>query len=412
MSRRLPFTTSSIRRACVFGLLASATVFAVGCRELKPAQAAGSVEVLRTPNEGIQPQAVTDSRGTIHLLYFKGEASAGDLYYQRRDAGQSTWSAPVRVNNVPGSAVATGTIRGGQLALGKGGRVHVAWNGSSKAQPRGPLNPAMAKDSPYNGTPLLYTRLNDAGTAFEPQRNLMQFTYGLDGGASVAADPLGNVYVVWHGQDGSGNGEGARRLWIARSRDDGKSFSREAAAWAQPTGACACCSAKVFADRKGNVSILYRMAENRTERDMVLLTSTDTGRTFRGARIDPWQIDACPMSSSDLGESPSGEFAAWETQGQVKYAKITPGEPTPARTQGAPGPARGRKHPRVTVDDQGRMLFAWTEGTGWQRGGNALWQLYGKDGQPLESGRLDGGVPTWGLLTVVARPGGGFTLIH
>src|SRR4051794_33977196 len=87
-----------------------------------------------------------------------------------------------------------GTIRGGQLALGKAGRAHVVWFGTSKALPRGPLNPAMAADSPYNGTPLLYSRLDDAGTAFEPQRNLMQATFGLDGGPSVAADPLGNVY--------------------------------------------------------------------------------------------------------------------------------------------------------------------------------------------------------------------------
>ena len=42
---------------------------------------------------------------------------------------------------------------------------------------------------------MLYTRLNDAGTAFEPQRDLIRMARGLDGGGAVAADGVGNVYV-------------------------------------------------------------------------------------------------------------------------------------------------------------------------------------------------------------------------
>ena len=35
---------------------------------------------------------------------------------------------------------------------------------------------------------MLFARLDDDGTAFETQRNLMTYTQGLDGGGSVAAD--------------------------------------------------------------------------------------------------------------------------------------------------------------------------------------------------------------------------------
>jgi hypothetical protein len=39
------------------------------------------VALLRVPNGGIQPQAVVDAKGTLHLIYFKGDdASAGDLF--------------------------------------------------------------------------------------------------------------------------------------------------------------------------------------------------------------------------------------------------------------------------------------------------------------------------------------------
>lgn len=283
----------TVRAALLLCGLACAAGAVIGCGGGGRAASAAppGVEVLKTPDGGIQPQAVVDASGTLHLIYLKGKPDGGDLFYRRREAGQSEWSAPVRVNSQPATATAAGTIRGGQLAVGKNARVHVVWFGAGKAQPRGPLNPAMPADSPYNGTPLLYSRLNDAGSAFEPQRNLMQITFALDGGPSVAADAQGNVYAIWHAGSGTGTGEGARRLWVARSRDEGKTFARETPAWDEQTGACACCGAKGFADSKGNVYALYRMALNKSQRDMVLLASADTGRSFQGARIDPWPVD-------------------------------------------------------------------------------------------------------------------------
>lgn len=361
------------------------------------------IEILKTPNGGIQPQAVTDTHGKLHLLYFKGEPGGGDLFYVAREAGKIEWSAPLRVNSEPGTAVAMGTIRGGQLALGKNDRVHVVWFGSSKASERGPEKSA----------PLLYSRLNDARTTFEPQRNLMQFTSALDGGPSVAADSAGNVYAAWHGAETPGGGEVARRLWVARSKDDGKTFSRESAAWSEPTGACACCGAKAFADSRGTLYVLYRAATEKVDRDIYLLTSTDHGARFQGARLDRWKINACPMSSEALVETPGGVLAAWETNGQVSYAEIDPKTLKASPTVSPPG-GGGRKHPSVARSARGETLLAWAEGTGWQRGGALAWQLFDRGGRPVAggSGRLENGIPAWSLPTLVARPDGGFTLIH
>src|SRR5437773_12468425 len=156
-----------------------------------PVGTAGSEQVvlIRVPGDGIQPEALVDGRGVLHVLYFTGEPRAGDLLYVRSNDYGQTFSTPIRVNSQPGSAIATGTIRGGQIAIGRSGRIHVAWNGSLKAMPKGSTD----------GHPMLYTRLNDAGTAFEPQRCLMQISRALDGGGSVAADDMGQVYVAWHG---------------------------------------------------------------------------------------------------------------------------------------------------------------------------------------------------------------------
>jgi hypothetical protein len=231
---------------------------------------ASSVTLLRVPNGGIQPQAVVDAKGTLHLIYFKGDkANAGDLFYVRRDRGQESFSEPIRINSRPGTACAVGSVRGGQIALGKDGRPHVVWNGDG-------------------GTD--YARLSDAGTAFEEQRNLMRQTEVPDGGGTVAADDAGNVYVIWHGQRKGVRGEGNRQVWVARSTDDGKTFAMEAPAWAEPTGVCPCCSTRAFADRDGIVYVLYRSANAEVNRDIYLLVSEDRGKSFQKALIHKWKV--------------------------------------------------------------------------------------------------------------------------
>jgi hypothetical protein len=232
------------------------------------ARRASGVALLRVPNGGIQPQAVVDAKGTLHLIYFKGEPAAGDLFYVRRGAGAERFSEPIRINSRARSACAVGSVRGGQIALGKGGRPHVVWNGA--------------------GTD--YTRLNDAGTAFEEQRNLMRETETPDGGGTVAADDAGNVYVVWHGVRKGEKGEDKRKVWVARSADDGKTFSVEAPAWAEPTGVCGCCSTRAFADRDGTVYVLYRSATAQVNRDTYLLVSRDRGKSFEKAFIHKWKV--------------------------------------------------------------------------------------------------------------------------
>ena len=145
----------------------------------------------------------------MHVVYLKGDPYASDVFYVRREHG--VFSKPIRVNSRQGSAIAVGTVRGAQIALGKGGRVHVAWNGSSKAEVR-----------PGGGAPMVYTRLNEAASGFEPERNLMNCTGDLDGGGSVAADAEGNVYVVWHAHPLTVEAnEQSRAVFVAKSTDDG-----------------------------------------------------------------------------------------------------------------------------------------------------------------------------------------------
>lgn len=389
-----------MRRTLPIALVLSLALLS-SSRAAEPAR----VTPLPTPDGGIQPQAVVDTQGTLHLIYFKGEAAAGDLFYVRRAAGQEKFSAPVRVNSQAGSAVATGTIRGAQLVLGKAGRVHVAWNGSGKAAPQ------SANKTP----PMLYTRLNDAGKAFEPQRNVMTQTFNLDGGGALAADAAGNVYVAWHANEvGTVNSEGSRKVWLARSTNEGQTFGKEALAFADPTGVCTCCGMRGFVDSQGAIHILFRSATQQTNRDMYLLSSRDAGKSFQGALLQKWSVNSCTMSSASFAGGPGGLFAAWETQKQVYFARLTPGTGQAAKPVAAPGAPMGdRKHPSLATNAAGETLLVWTEGTGWQKGGALAWCLFDKDGKPTaQTGRINGGIPVWGLPAAVAGKDGGFIIIH
>jgi hypothetical protein len=369
----------------------------------QPAKEA-AVTLQKLPNGGIQPQAAIDSNGTVHVVYFTGKPEAGDLYYFSYpvNAGPLAASRLLRVNSQPQTAMAAGTIRSEQIAIGQDNRVHVVWNGLGAKEGKA-----------YAPMYMAYARLNDAGTAFEQQRNLCQWTGNLDGGGSVAADNSGNVYATWHTGPPNSKGEGERGVFVAVSSDNGKTFGRERMVNPDPTGACACCSMRAFVEKDGTLRILYRAAmEDGTQRDTMLLTSRDKGKTYAMKSLDPWPLNACPMSSMSLAQEGSTLLAAWETREQVFWAPMT-SDGRPLRPGiAAPGTPKS-KHPVIAANGKGNVLFAWTEGTGWQKGGSLSWQVYDVSGRPVgPRGHEESGVPTWSLLSAYAKPDGSFVLLH
>jgi hypothetical protein len=349
-----------------------------------------AVSTIRVPNGGIQPQVV-ERDGIVHLLYFSGDPQKGDLFYVRSKDYGFTFSKPIPVNRAP-DAMAIGNIRGAQLAVGRNGRVHVAWNG---VEPAGHI-------------PMLYARLNDSGTAFEPERNLIHNAWGLDGGGSLTADTDGNVYVFWHAPIPGEKGEQNRRVWIARSTDDGKTFEPEHLAFDKPIGACGCCGMKAFADASG-IHVLFRSADQIMKRDIWLLTSTDHGKTFQGSDVSHWNIGACVMSSADLVSSAKGLMAAWETEKQTYFGRVENGHVV--KPVAAPGTPKNRKYPVLATNSKGETLFVWTEGTAWKKGGSVEWQVYDKDGNVTSEKGMTDGFPVWSLVAAFAKPDGNFVIV-
>jgi len=352
---------------------------------LSAASWSADVTLQRVADGGLQPQVLVGDDGVVHLIYYKGDGKKGDVMYSSSKDG-FTFLPALRVNTQPDAATVIGNIRGAQFTLGKQGRIHVAWNGS---------------DGMY------YTHTKDGG-GFEPERNVSQVAKEMDGGGSVAADARGNVFVVWHAAAGE-KGEVKRRVWIARSTDEGKTFNKETPVWNQPTGVCGCCNLKVLADSKGTIHILYRAATEMVNRDVYLIQSRDKGQSFSGGKISDWKVSTCPMSTMFITETPSGVLGTWESRSQVYFSILGP-QATAATV--APGIGKGRKYSVLAANKQGDTLLVWTEGMGWEKGGAVVWQVFDKNGKPTkDSGRKDG-VPTWSLVAAYGKSDGTFVILY
>ncbi|MGH9583399.1 MAG: sialidase family protein [Bryobacteraceae bacterium] len=378
--------------------LLSAIAFAVLTLS-PPTGSIPAVTLQRVPDGGIQPEVAVDRAGTVHLIYFKGNPAAGDLFYSRSRDGV-TFSAPIRVNSVAGTAIAVGNIRGGRIAIGKSGRVYVVWNGSRVA-------------AAANGgrTPMLYTRLNAKGTAFEPERNLVHFAYGIDGGGAVAADAAGRVYVFWHAPIPGKKGEAFRRVWVTRSEDNGKTFTPERIAFDLPTGACGCCTLDAATDANGRVYVLFRSAYQIFHRDMYLLESRDHGATFTGSDVAKWNVGYCTMSAEAFANGPRGTFAAWESHKKVQFGRIDAADGRVPKAVTV-SQAADQKYPALAENKAGDLLVAWTEGMGWKRGGSLSWRVFNRSGKTAGDPSEVKGVPAWSFIAAYPRRDGKFAILY
>ncbi len=362
------------------------------------------VELRPVPGRELQPQVARGADGLLHLLSLRGDPGAGDLVHRTSADDGSTWSAPRLI--AARSATAIGQVRGGHLALGRRGRVHVAWFGCDGAEPRGP----------DGQTPILYARSADGGEGFEGARNVISSRYGIDGGSSIAADGTGRVWIAWHAPEGASHAEEQRRLWVARSTDDGATWEPERLAWGAETGACACCGVRA-ASGGGSLYLLYRQAREGRHRGMVLVTSDDGGETYSARELDDWELDQCPLSTAALQPATGGVVAAWERAGAISAllagAAGARSEPVATTFARSSRPKADLKHPALAVDAQGRMLVAALEGLSWGRPSRVAWTLRDSGGSLLASGPADTAeVPPWSLVAAFSRSGGGFVVLY
>jgi hypothetical protein len=328
------------------------------------------VSVIRIPDGGLVPEVLLDQQGVLHMAY--GRDSDG-YYVQSRDGGK-TFTKPVKINQRP-DMVTVGGERGPKIAIGKDGAIHVAWLGQYQR----------------NGG-IWYTRSTDGGRTFEAERNLLDTGTGTDE-ATIAADPSGNVFVLW--LDGrvpnDPRNPGSTPIFMAASKDNGATFAADQPLRYQPDKrACSCCRIEAVVGKDGYLYVAFRTGYQNI-RDFYLLKGRKTENNFRLVPVsaDNWELEACPMSGPSFTVEDSGQvLISWMSRNRVYWSisssdamNFAPRVPTP---QGG----EGENHPVVLINHQREVLLVWREGA------QVNWAKYTMDGKFTgnrgTAGRLNG----------------------
>ena len=258
-------------------------------------------------DEDTAPKQHDPSHGHSHM-------AATNLYFARSTDGGRTFSAPLAVNPKPGEVWGF-SVSKPRIAIGRNGTIHVFY----------PANDV----SPSNGKPYAvahYTRSTDGGRSFEkPKRlNTMVTTDashvvhgGLTHGAvfgAMTADAKGSVYAMWiDTRDMMKEGDSGK-MFIAVSRDDGRSFGKDVELF--PGDVCPCCQLTAHVDADQRLFIGSRQVDGKF-RDSTVAVSTDGGRTFSARqRIvgeKRWAIEGCPLKPTSVAARGREIYAAYFT---------------------------------------------------------------------------------------------------
>lgn len=319
-------------------------------------------------------------------------ASAGDgamdvFAAVSRDAGR-TFAAPVRVNDVPGSARVGGEFPP-RIAIARRGAVtaiDVLWSG---------------RDGATGANTIVSARSDDGGRTFTTSRQLQQpGATGNRGWASLASDARA-AHVLWldhrrrpaatpamhqHGAAATTPaapappGPPAARVardGVAEAQLSSLYYRGAAGEQELAQGVCYCCKTAAAVAPDGTIYAAWRHVYPGNMRDIAVTRSRDQGRSFAApVRVsrDGWSIDGCPEDGPDLGiDAGGGVHLVWPSVTQTAepykalfYSTSSDGATFAARVRISPE-GRNIAHPHIAVSAAGARAILWDELAGGRR---------------------------------------------
>ncbi|HEX8525242.1 MAG TPA: hypothetical protein VF669_23525 [Tepidisphaeraceae bacterium] len=341
------------------------------------------VNVVRVPNGGLSPQAKIDRWDTLHLIFATGDKMQAKLHYEvSHDFGKNF------VGWVPitETCIIRGNVRGPQFFVTYDGQPHFAWMKSSRE--------------------FLHTRLTQTGS-LNTEQNLIKEHADIDGGGTIVSGPDGVIYAVWHAPQRAGDpAESSRKVWVARSTDNGNTFEPATTGNAPERGACACCAVSALATAE-NLLVIYRCATDRVHRDMHLLTFDHDLKCEKDETLATLEANKCVMSTASFAGVGQDLYVAFETGSNIKINKVGS-----VSSLEMPGQGVNRKHPRLAMGKDGVILVAWTENTSFNQGGKVVYQFVTPDLKALDEPMTLEGLPAYSVPAVVAKADGSFIILY
>ncbi len=363
------------------------------------------VRYARVPEGGIQPR-VEAVEGATLVLYFKGDATQGDLYLTRSRDEARTFGPSLRLNAAPVLTQEAG--HSGALDAGPDGRAHVVWVAGgetrtlqyAREQAEGELGPVQDLGAP-------------ARLTLSP---------------AVAVDAEGTVRVFFVAEDThavEGETPGLR-IWMRTSRAGGE-FDAPVAIDQKIDGVSESSGISAHVDRvSATIYLLYVTAGGRRGGSEVrLLSSTDGGAKFLSKVLElamkhDGPTQAMPTLSQEIAsertKQKAASIASWDTYGRVFWGaidgasnKLVGGIPITTR-----GEAKARRLRSVGLASGSEYLLAWLEHPVGDRSQplRVGWQIWFVDGlTPLGWGQA--GEPAGASFpAVIANRERGFTILY
>jgi hypothetical protein len=244
---------------------------------------------------GKQPVVTVDRNNAIKVVFGQGE----EIFYTSSPDGGQTFSAPQRVGAQP--KLALGMTRGPQITTTRDYTVIAA--------------------AAHTGKIMVYRLKNKESQWSKPVNILQADTTAKEGFVALASGKGNTVYAAWLDMrlDQKNN------IFSAVSADGGKTWSENKLVYAGPEGrVCPCCRPSITADSKGNVYVMFRN-ELTGARDMYLAHSRDGGKSFSPAQklgMGTWNLKACPMDGGGIALDPNGEVGTtWRRENAIYYAR-------------------------------------------------------------------------------------------
>ena len=332
---------------------AMAVILALAATGAAPAPTPSRLAVEGTQNANVSLAA---DGPRVVVTWAARKQDATDVYASFSTDGGATFGAPVRVNDAPGEARASGE-QAPRVAVGSS--TEIAWN--ARIDGVSAIRAASATGRRFTPAATVH------GAGLKGARGWTSLALGPDGAAHVSWLD-GRVNVPPAGTPSAARHAMQQDLFHATRRPDG---TRDEVLVASDV--CFCCKTATAVGPDGAVYVAWRHIFPPNVRDMAVARSSDGGRTF-GAPVrvstDGWAVDGCPDDGPSIAvDARNALYVVWPTEVSaaagrgIFYSRSTDGGRTFAARVRVDGESGAPAHPQLALAGD-RGVIAWDEGGG------------------------------------------------
>ncbi|QNF31286.1 exo-alpha-sialidase (plasmid) [Adhaeribacter swui] len=254
-----------------------------------------SSTIITVSTFGKQPTVTIDKANNVKVVFGQGE----EIFYTiSKDLGKS-FTSPQRIGKQ--TKLALGMTRGPQITTTKDFTIVAA--------------------ADHTGKIMVYRLKNNKSKWSQPVNILNSDTTAKEGFIALASGKDNVVYAAWLDMRIADK----NNIFSSYSLDGGKTWSKSKLVYKAPEGGiCPCCRPSITADQKGNVYVMFRN-ELKGSRDMYVAHSKDSGKTFSPAQklgLGTWTLKACPMDGGAIAMDASSKVGtSWRRENTIYYAE-------------------------------------------------------------------------------------------